>query len=138
MTWRELSDFLHEQRRSIVPRPVSEFARLGEKASDTFERLDKTTRESIDGAVCEFAKTTNWPVLTDEQTLMLYFRLGYGVDLTMALSTCATGLFPPLKDRDSEMIQWALKEAWDYPGLSHTLRMSFEKRNPRGGNEIQN
>jgi hypothetical protein len=48
MTWRELSDFLNLQRRAIVPRPISEFARIGEKAADTFERLEKETRESLE------------------------------------------------------------------------------------------
>jgi hypothetical protein len=28
MTWRELSDFLHLQRRPVAPRPISEFARI--------------------------------------------------------------------------------------------------------------
>ena len=67
MTWRELSDFLHLQRRAIEPRPISEFARIGEKAADTFKRLEKATRESLDEAVREFAKTKNWPALSDEQ-----------------------------------------------------------------------
>ena len=104
MTWRELSDFLHLQRRSVAPRPISEFARIGEKAADTFERLEKATRGSLDAAVRGFAKTKNWPALSDEQTVMLYFRLSYGVDLALALSSCTTGLFPTLESRDWEMI----------------------------------
>jgi hypothetical protein len=51
MTWRELSDFLNLQRLAMVPRPISEFARIGEKAADTFERLEKGTRESLGEAV---------------------------------------------------------------------------------------
>jgi hypothetical protein len=93
----------------LVPRPIAEFARIGEKAADTFERLEKGTRESLSDAVREFATTKNWPALSDEQTVMLYFRLSYGVDLTMALSTCTTNLFPGLENRDSEMNQWAAK-----------------------------
>ena len=96
MTWRELSDFLNLQRRAIVPRPISEFARIGEKAADTFERVEKETRESLGEAIRGFAKTKHWPALSDEQTVMLYFRLSYGVDLAMALSTCTTNLFPSL------------------------------------------
>jgi hypothetical protein len=138
MTWREFSDFLHLQRRAIVPRPISEFAEIGEKAADTFKRLEKSTRESLDVAVRGFAKTKNWPVLSDEQTVMLYFRLSYGVDLAMALSTCTTGLFPTLENRDSEMVQWTLNEAWDYPGLPHTLCTFSEKRLNRGGDEMRN
>ena len=138
MTWREFSDFLHLQRRAIVPRPISEFAEIGEKAADTFKRLEKSTRESLDVAVRRFAKTKNWPVLSDEQTVMLYFRLSYGVDLAMALSTCTTGLFPTLENRDSEMVQWTLNEAWDYPGLPHTLCTFSEKRLNRGGDEMRN
>ena len=94
MTWRELSDFLNLQRLAMVPRPISEFARIGEKAADTFERLEKGTRESLGEAVRRFATTKNWPALSDEQTVMLYFRLSYGVDLAMALSTCTTIFFP--------------------------------------------
>ena len=138
MTWRELSDFLHSQRMALVPRPISEFAQIGEKLADTFKRLEKATRESLDEAVREFAKTKNWPVLSDEQTVMLYFRLSYGVDLAMALSTCTTGLFSTLENRDSEMIQWALNEAWDYPGIPHTLRMYSEKRRTFGNDPMRN
>lgn len=69
---------------------------------------------------------------------MLYFRLSYGVDLAMALSTCKTGLFPALKKRDSEMIQWALNEAWDYPGQPHTLRLFSEKRGTFDGDLTRN
>ena len=119
MTWRELSDFLHLQRTEIVPRPISEFAKIGEKAADTFKRLEKATRGSLDEAVRGFSKTTKWPALSGEQTVMLYFRLSQGVDLAMALSTCTTGLFSTAENRDSEMIQSALNEAWDYPGV-HT------------------
>jgi len=132
MTWRELSDFLHLQRRAIEPRLVSDFARIGEKRADTFKRLEKATRESLDEAVCKFAKTKKWPALSDEQVTMLYLRLSYGVDLAMALSTCKTGLFPKLNNRDSEMIQWTLNEAWDYPGQPHTLRLYSEKRRIAG------
>ena len=138
MTWRELSDFLHLQRRSVAPRPISEFARIGEKAADTFARLEKATRGSLDEAVRGFAKSKNWPALSDEQTVMLYFRLSYGVDLALALSSCTTGLFPTLESRDWEMIQWALNEAWDYPGLSHTLRSFSEERRARGGDRTRN
>jgi hypothetical protein len=138
MTWRELSDFLNLQRLDLVPRPISEFARIGEKAEDTFKRLEKATREMLDEAVHGFATTKNWPVLSDEQTVMLYFRLSYGVDLAMALSTCTTNLFPALENRDSEMIQWALNEAWDYPGLPHTLRAFSEKRGIFGNDPKRN
>ena len=78
---------------AIAPRPISDFAQIGEKTEDTFKRLETTTRESLDEAVRGFAKTKNWPTLSDEQVLMLYFRLSYGVDLVMALNTCTTGLF---------------------------------------------
>jgi hypothetical protein len=138
MTWRELSYFLNLQRLAIAPRPISGFARIGEKTADTFERLEKATHESLGEAVCRFAKTKNWPVLSDEQTVMLYFRLSYGVDLAMALSTCTTNLFPALENRDSEMIQWALNEAWDYPGLPHTLRAFSEKRGVFGNDPTRN
>ena len=138
MTWRELSDFLHLQRRAIEPRLVADFARIGEKRADTFKRLEKTTRESLDEAGRKFAKTKKWPALTDEQTLMLYFRLGYGVDLALALSTCTTGLFPTLENRDSEMIQWAVNEAWDYPGIPHTLRSFSERRRDFGNDPMRN
>jgi hypothetical protein len=138
MTWRELSDFLHLQRRAIEPRSVSYFARIGEKRADTFKRLEKATRGSLDEVVRKFAKTKKWPTLSDEQITMLYLRLSYGVDLAMALSTCKTGLFPALKNRDSEMIQWALNEAWDYPGASHTLRLYSEKRRAFGDDPTRN
>jgi len=92
MTWSELSNFLNSQRLALVPRPISEFAQIGEKVEDTFKRLEKTTRESLGEAVRGFTKTKTWPALTDEQVLMLYFRLGYGVDLALALSTCTTCL----------------------------------------------
>jgi hypothetical protein len=69
---------------------------------------------------------------------MLYLRLSYGVDLAMALSTCKTGLFPTLKNRDSEMIQWLLNEAWDYPGQPHTLRLYSEKRRTFGNDPMRN
>jgi hypothetical protein len=67
--------------------------------------------------VRKFAKTKKWPPFSDEQVTMLYLRLSYGVDLALALSTCKTGLFHTLKNRDSEMIQWLLNEAWDLPPL---------------------
>jgi len=85
-----------------------------------------------------FAKTKNWPALTDEQILMLYFRLGYGVDLALALSTCTTGPFPTLENQDSEMIQWAVNEAWDYPGIPHTLRSFSERRRAFGDDPTRN
>lgn len=138
MTWHELSHFLHSQRLSMDPRSISEFARIGEKTADTFKRLEKLTRKSLDKAVCEFAKTKLWPELSEEETTMLYFRLSYAVDLAMALSTCKTGLFPTLKRRDSEMIQWTLKEAWDYPGQPHTLRLFSEKRRAYGSDVTRN
>ena len=138
MTWSELSNFLNSQRLALVPRPISEFAQIGEKVEDTFKRLEKATRESLDEAVREFTKTKNWPALSDEQVTMLYLRLSYGVDLGMALSTCKTGLFPTLKKRDSEMIQWLLNEAWDYPGQPHTLRLYSEKRRTFGSDPMRN
>lgn len=122
----------------MVPRPIFEFARIGEKAADTFERLEKATRESLDEAVRGFAKIKNWPALSEEQTVILYFRLSYGVDLAMALSTCTTNLFPALENRDSEMIQWALNQAWDYPGLPHTIRAFSEKRGAFGNDPTLN
>ena len=138
MTWRELGDYLHTQRLSFDPQEISEFARIGEKKADTFKRLEKATRKCLDEAVREFARTRHWPVLSQQETTMLYFRLSFGVDLAMALSTCTTGLFPTLKKRDSEMIQWALNEAWDYPGQSHALRLFSEKRRAYGGDVTRN
>jgi hypothetical protein len=138
MTWRELSDFLHLQRMAMNPRPISEFARIGEKAADTFKRPEEATCESLDEAVRGFAKTKNWPALTDEQAVMLYFRLSYDVDMAIAVSACTTGLFPALKKRDSEMIQWALNETWQYPGLPHTLRSFSEKPRTFGNDPMRN
>ena len=123
---------------ALVPRPIAEFAQIGEKVDDTFKRLEKTTRDSLDEAVRGFAKTKTWPTLTDEQTLMLYFRLGYGVDLAVAVSTCTTGLFPTLENRGSEMIQWAVNEAWEYPGIPHTLRSFSERRRAFGNDPMRN
>ena len=123
---------------AIAPRPISDFAQIGEKAEDTFKRLEKATRGSLDANVLGFAKTKNWSVLSDEQAVMLYLRLSHGVDLAMALSTCTTGLFPALENRDSEMIQWILNEAWDYPGASHTLRLYSEKRRDFGNDPRRN
>ena len=134
MTWRELSNFLHLQRLAIAPRPICDFTRDGEKAVDTFKRLEMATRASLDEAVREFAKTKNWPVLTDQQIAVLYFRLNSGVDLTLALSTNAAGLFSASENRDSEMIEWALNETWEYPGLPRTVR-SFSERRPVVGND---
>ena len=74
------------QRTEIVPRPIFEFAKIGEKAADTFKRLEMATRGSLDEAVRGFAKTTKWPALSGEQTVMLYFRLSHGIDLAMALT----------------------------------------------------
>ena len=138
MTWRELSDFLHLQRQGIKPRLVSEYSLIGEKREDTFKRLEKATRGSLDEVVRRFAKTKKWPVLSNEQVTVLYLRLSYGVDLAMALSTCKTGLFPALKKRNSKMIQWLLNEAWDYPGQVHTLRLYSEKRYNYGEDPIRN
>jgi hypothetical protein len=138
MTWRELGDYLHTQRLSFDPQEISEFARIGEKKADTFKRLEKATRKCLDQAVRDFARTRHWPVLSQQETTMLYFRLSYGVDLAMALSTCTTGLFPALKKRDSEMIQWALNEAWDYPGQPHTLRLLSDKRRSFGSDLTRN
>ena len=138
MTWRELGDYLHTQRLSFDPQEISEFARIGEKKADTFKRLEKATRKCLDEAVRDFARTRHWPVLSQQETTMLYFRLSYGVDLAMALSTCTTGLFPALKKRDSEMIQWALNEAWDYPGQPHTLRLFSDKRRSFGSDLTRN
>ena len=138
MTWRKLSDYLHLQRQTIEPRLVSDFARIGEKRADTFNRLEKATRESLDEAVREFAMNKTWPALSDEEITMLYLRLSYGVDLAMALSTCKSGLFPALENRDSEMIQWLLNEARDYPGQQHTLRLYSEKRRTFGTDPLQN
>jgi hypothetical protein len=128
MMWREFSDFLHLQRRSFVPRQVSEFARIGERPADTIKRIEELTHESLNDIVRGFATSKTWPVLSEEQTLMLYFRLSYGVDLAMALSRCTSDLFSVSENRESEMIQWALNEVWDYPGLPHTLRMFSQKR----------
>lgn len=122
----------------LVPRPIAEFAQIGEKVDDTFKRLEKTTHAPLNEAVRGFAKTKTWPVLTDEQTLMLYFRLGYGVDLAVAVNTCTTELFPTLENRDSEMIQWAVNEAWEYPGIPHTLRSFSEKRRAFGNDPMRN
>jgi hypothetical protein len=138
MTWRELSNFLHLQRQGIEPRLVSDFARIGEKRADTFKRVEKATRESLDEAVRQFAKTKRWPALSDKQVTMLYLRLSYGVDLAMALSTCKTGLFPTLKNRDLQMIQWLLNQAWDYPGQAHTLRLYSEERRTFGNDTMRN
>jgi hypothetical protein len=69
---------------------------------------------------------------------MLYFRLGYGVDLAVAVSTSTKGLFPVLENRDSEMIQWAVNEAWEYPGIPHTLRSFSEKRRDFGNDPTRN
>ena len=134
MTWRELSNFLHLQRLAIVPRAICDFTRDGEKAVDTFKRVELATRASLDEAVREFAKTKIWPVLTDQQIAVLYFRLNSGVDLTLALSTNAAGLFSASENRDSEMIEWALNETWEYPGLPRAVR-SFSERRPVVGND---
>ena len=93
---------------------------------------------SLDKAVRGFAKTKKWPALSGEQTVMLYFGLSHGVDLTMALSTCTTGLFSTSANRDSEMVQSALNEARDYPGAAHTLRLYSEKRRTFGNDSMRN
>ena len=133
MSWRELSDFLHRQRTEISARPISEFAEVGETAADTFNRLEAATRESLKTAIREFARTRKWPPLSDEQSLILYFRLSQGVDLTMALSQNKTGLFSNRENDESEMIRWALNEAWEYPGLPNTVRFLSERRHLDSG-----
>jgi len=133
MNWRELGDFLHLQRTAIPARPLSEFAEVGEKATDTFKRLENATRESLKVAIREFANTRKWPPLTDEQALVLYFRLSQGIDLALALSRNKTGLFPAQENQESEMIQWALNEAWEYPGLPNTVRILSERRHLDSG-----
>jgi hypothetical protein len=138
MTWPELSDLLNSQRLSISPRPLHEFANNNEGTSDTFKRIEKATRDDLNRAVEQFAITEKWPSLSDEQILMLYFRLSYAIDLAMALSTNKTGLFPTLESHRAEMIRWSLNEAWEYPGLPHTLRLSFEKSSPLRGSLLLN
>lgn len=138
MTWHELSHFLHSQRLSLEPRPISDFARIGEQPDHTFKRLEKTTRKSLDKAVRKFAKSRNWPFLSDEAIVILYFRLSYGVDLAVALSTGSRVLFPTLKNREADMIQWALNKTWHYPGLPHTLRMFSEKRRAYSADATRN
>ena len=133
MSWRELSDFLHRQRTEISARPISEFAEVGEKAADTFKRLEAATRESLKTAIREFARTRKWPPLSDEQSLVLYFRLSQGVDLAMALSQNKTGLFSTRENDESEMIRWALNEAWEYPGLPNTVRFLSDRRRTDSG-----
>jgi hypothetical protein len=138
MTWRELSDFLNLQRLSISPRPLHGFARNNEGTSDKFKRIEKATRDDLNNAVEQFAVTEKWSSLSEEQILMLYFRLSYAIDLAMALSTNKTGLFPTLEGHRPEMIRWSLNEVWEYPGLPHTLRLSFEKSSPLRGRLLLN
>ena len=133
MSWRELSDFLHRQRTEISVRPISEFAEVGEKAADTFKRLEAATRDSLKTAIREFARTRKWPPLSDEQSLVLYFRLSQGVDLAMALSQNKTGLFSTRENDESEMIRWALNEVWEYPGLPNTVRFLSDRRHLDSG-----
>ena len=133
MSWRELSDFLHRQRTEISARPISEFAAVGEKAADTFKRLEAATRESLKTAIREFARTRKWPPLSDEQSLVLYFRLSQGVGLAMALSQNKTELFSTRENDESEMIRWALNEAWEYPGLPNTVRFLSDRRHLDSG-----
>jgi hypothetical protein len=133
MNWRELSDFLHRQRTAIPARPLSDFAELGEKPADTFKRIEERTRASLKHAIREFANTQKWPPLSDEQSLVLYFRLCQGVDQAMALSRNKTGLFPTGENRESEMIRWALNEAWEYPGLPNTIRFLSDRRHIGSG-----
>jgi len=133
MSWRELSDFLHRQRTEISVRPISEFAEVGEKAADTFKRLEVATRDSLKTAIREFARTRKWPSLSDEQSLVLYFRLNRGVDLAMALSQNKTGLFSTRENDESEMIRWALNEVWEYPGLPNTVRFLSDRRHLDSG-----
>ena len=64
--------------------------------------------------------------------------LNSGVDLAVALSTSTTGLFSSSENRDSEMIEWALNEAWEYPGLPHAIRSFSEKRTAFGNNLMRN
>lgn len=67
---------------------------------------------------------------------MLYFRLGYGVDLALALSNYTTGLFPTLENRDLEMIQRAVNGAWYYPGIPyHRLKPTAQFQNGFRGEE---
>ena len=133
MSWRELSDFLHRQRTEISVRPISEFAEVGEKTADTFKRLEAATRDSLKTAIREFARTRKWPSLSDEQSLVLYFRLNRGVDLAMALSQNKTGLFSTRENDESEMIRWALNEVWEYPGLPNTVRFLSDRRHLDSG-----
>lgn len=133
MRWRDLSDLLHRQRMEISVRPISEFAEVGEITVDTFKRLEAVTRESLKTAIREFARTRKWPPLSDEQSLVLYFRLSQGVDLAMALSQNKTGLFSTRKNQESEMIRWALNDAWEYPGLPNTIRFLSERRRTNSG-----
>jgi hypothetical protein len=133
MRWRELSDFLHRQRTEISVRPISEFAEVGEKAADTFKRLEAATRDSLKTAIREFARTRKWAPLSDEQSLILYFRLSQGVDLAMALSQNKTGLFSTRENDESEMIRWALNEAWEHPGLPNTVRFLSDRRHLDSG-----
>ena len=40
--------FLNSQRMALAPRPISEFAQIGEKAADTFKRLEKIIQKAFD------------------------------------------------------------------------------------------
>jgi hypothetical protein len=88
--------------------------------------------------VRRFTETKQWPTLANKEILILYFRLSYGVDLARALSNSKVGIFSAMENRDSEMIFWALNEAWDYPGLAHTVRFLSENREVSDGDEIWN
>jgi hypothetical protein len=122
MTWRELNNFLLQQRESLRPRSISDFALHDERLIETFERVERIIRESLNEAVRKFSETKVWPKLSEEQTAILYYRLGHGFDLAAALAECASGLFHPAENQDAKMIQWALNETWVYPGLPLTLR----------------
>jgi hypothetical protein len=132
MTWSDLSDLLRKQMDLLCPEgkpSLHGFSLEQEQFLDAFCQVDAQTDQEVRLAVHGFATMLRWPELSPEAKVMLYFRMDYALDLTLALAkstlpdrTRVVPRKPSLQSLDS-ILWWLLIHLWEDKGYERTNDM---------------
>jgi len=121
MTWFEIGRLLQAQLPGLHGNQILFLSLSWEKAPGVFAHHEDTASELLDAAAREFARTKQWPELSPDLKIFLFYRLRYACDLASALSEAdSESMFPTAGTTDEQKLTWLLVEAWGWPGAPQT------------------
>lgn len=119
MTLGELENLLTKLQRDL-PQPYF-VARTWARPAGVFALLDRQTSAALGATIPEIARTQVLPPLSDDEKVMLAFRVHWAWHILAALTQTGTQSFefPNPQWSVEEAVRWSLVEAWEWPGAEY-------------------